>query len=128
MLHEFFSFIKKCLHFLFKFCDNCFCMPIYLAEIFPRKSSVLSVFLCNSQFYTSVRWKSSVLSENVSSYFFNCILIVFYAYHCIWVSFFKKQPSDLKMILYYPQLFHTSVRWKYSVLYKKVFTSFSYIF
>ena len=67
MLYEI-SFIRKCLHFVFHLCDNCICMPIIASEIFPRKSSILSVILCNPQVYhTYVWWKPSVLSDNMSS-------------------------------------------------------------
>ena len=40
---------------------------------------------------------------------------------------FSKKSSDLKIILCYPQFYHTYVRWKSSVLYRNVSTSFSII-
>ena len=76
--YKIFSFIRKCLHILFQLCNNCICIPIVVSEIFQRKLSMLLVILSNPQFYhTYVRWKSSGLSQNMSSSFFNCILIVF---------------------------------------------------
>ena len=53
------------------------CWSLYLS-FFPNKSSILSIILCNPQFYhTYVRGKSSVLYEIVSSSFFNNTLVVF---------------------------------------------------
>ena len=46
--------------------------------VFPNKSSIVSIILCNPQFYhTSVRWKYSVPFKNVSSSCFNNTLVVF---------------------------------------------------
>ena len=108
MLYENFSFIRKFIHFLFLLHDNCIFMPITLSEIFPWKSSILSVILCNPQFYhTCVRWKSSVLSENVSTSFqlySNCICIPI-----IVSEIFLRKSSILLVILCNPQFFHTFV-------------------
>ena len=90
----------------------------------PKKSSILSGILCNPQFYhTYIRWKSSVLSENVSTSFFNYILIVFVC----WSSYliFSNKSSILSIILCNPQFYHAYVRWKYSVLYKIFSSSYS---
>ena len=46
-----FSFIQRCLHLLFQLYSKCICMPIIVSEIFLRQSSILSVILCNPQFY-----------------------------------------------------------------------------
>ena len=77
MLYEIFSLIRKFLHFLFPLHDNCICMSIIVSEIFPRKSSILLVILCNPKFY------HIYVDENLQFYLkmspppFNCILIVF---------------------------------------------------
>ena len=109
---------------LFQFCDTCICMPIILCEIFPRKSSILSVILCNLKFYHAYfRWKSSVLSENVSTSLFNYILIVFVC-RSLYLGFFPNKCSVLSIIFCNPQFYHTYVRWKSSVLYENVSSPF----
>ena len=73
-----FSSIRKYLHFPFQIYSNCICMPIIVSEFCPNKSSILSIVLCNLQFYPNyVRWKYSILHENVSSPIFNNTLFVF---------------------------------------------------
>ena len=65
------------------------CLSLYL-RFYQKMSSILSIILCNPQFYhTYVRWKSTVLSENVSSSFFDCILFVFLCFS-LHLSLFQK--------------------------------------
>ena len=130
----------------FQLCDNYICLPIIVPEFFSIKSSIVSVILCNPQFYhTYVRWNSSVLSDNISTLLFNYILkyfmliivfvIVFlFQFYSniickliiVFVGFFQKKPSILS-ILCNPQFYHTYVRWKFLVLYINVSSFFSII-
>ena len=120
MLYKIFSFIRKFLLFLFQWCHSCISMPIIVSRLFPRIFSILSAILYNPQFYhTYVRWKSSILSENVSSSFFNRILIVFVC-PSLYLSFLFQKNLVLKIILCYPQFYHTYVRWKI-LFYRKIF-------
>ena len=65
-------------------------MPIIVCQFFPNKSSILSIILCNLQFYDEcVRRKFSVLLDNISSSFCKYILIVFVSLQ-FYVSFFSK--------------------------------------
>ena len=96
-------------------------MPIIASEIFQRKS-ILSVILCNPQFYhTYITWKSSVPSQNISCSVFNRILIVFVCLS-LYLSFLTnfKFLSILYNILCYPKFSHTYVRWKSLALYEYV--------
>ena len=109
-------FIQKYLHLLFQLYFNCIWMPIIVPEIFLRKSSFLSLFLCSNQLYhTYVRGKSLVLSENVSFFFLNCILIVFVNLP-MYLRIFAKQSSIFKIILSFLQFDHIYIRGKSSVL------------
>ena len=84
------SSIQKCLQLLFQLYSNCVFMPTLVSENFLRKSSILSVFLCNPQFYhTYVRLKTVVVPENISTSFSIMWYFYLYAYHCIWVFFQK---------------------------------------
>ena len=106
MLYKIFSFLRQCLHIRFQLCDNCICIPIIASEIFQRKSSILLVILSNPQFYhTYVRWKFSVLSQNMSSSFFNCICMP------IFVSEFSFSKI-FKFKIYVILNFIIHVRWK----------------
>ena len=91
---------------------------------FKKKTSILSFTLCNPQFcHAYFRWKSSVLSENITTSLFNYILIVFLC-RSLYLSIFPNKSSILSIILCNPQFYHTYVRWKSSVLYKIVSSSF----
>ena len=138
-LYKIFSFIRKCLHFLFNYLTILFvCLSLYV-RFFQKKSSLLSDILCNPEFYhadftwifssvikclhfvfqlnsndicmaiivfefflifnfihylmfSSILWYMLVDKLHYFtkiSPFFNCILIVIYAYQCIW-GFCKK--------------------------------------
>ena len=123
MLYEIFSLIRKFLHFLFPLHDNCICMSIIVSEIFPRKSSILLVIICNAKFYHAhVRWKSSVLSENVSTSFqlySNCIGMSIIVYE---FSFSKN--LHFKKFSYVILNFIIHMLDENLVLYKNVSTSF----
>ena len=57
---------------------------------FKKKSLIVSVTLCNPQFYHAYfRWKSSVVSENISTSLFIYILIVFVCWP-FYLSFFNQ--------------------------------------
>ena len=107
----------------FQLCANFICMPITVSDFFQKKSSILSIIICNPQFYhTYVRWKSSVLPENIYTSFFNYILIIFGCLS-LYLRFWKKIFNFIS----YPmiqQFYHTHVRWKSSVHYKNVSSSF----
>ena len=81
ILHENFSFVIQYLHFIFHYVIILFvCLSLYLS-FFPKKSSILSVIICNPQFHdTYVRLKSSVLPENVSTSLFKYILITLFSF------------------------------------------------
>ena len=92
--------------------------------VFSKISKILSFILCNPQFYHAyIRWKISIPSENVSTSLFNYILIVFVC-RSLYLSIFPNKSSILSIILCNPQFYHTYVRWKSSVLYKNVSSSF----
>ena len=71
------------------------CLSLYLS--FFWINLILSIMLCNLQFYhTFVRWKPSILSEYISSSFFNCILSVFVCLS-LQLSFFSKNLQCYKL-------------------------------
>ena len=76
---------------IFQLNSNYLCMGIIVFEgFFSKKSLILYIILCYSQFYhIYVRWQSSLLYENVSISLFNYIPIVFI---CLskYLRFFKK--------------------------------------
>ena len=92
MLCEIFSVVRKCVHFIFNYVIILFvCLSLYL--FFPKISSILSIIICNPQFYhTYVRLKSAVLPENISTSFFNYILIIFGCL-LVYLRFFSKKSQ-----------------------------------
>ena len=124
-----FSFIWKCFHFLPQLYSQYTCMPIIVSEFFPKKSSILSVILCNPQFYdTYVRLKSSVLPENISTSLFNYLIILFVCLSLYLSFFLKKKSKILSVILCNPLFYHAYFRWQCSVLSENISTSlFNYI-
>ena len=46
-----FSSIRKYLHFPFHLYSSCIYMPTLVSEFFPNKSSILSIIICNPQFF-----------------------------------------------------------------------------
>ena len=75
---NFFRFIRKHLYFLFQFYYKCFCMPTNLSVKITTK--IFKFYLSYMNFHNFIRnviQKSSILSENTSTYFFKYILIVF---------------------------------------------------
>ena len=124
ILYKNFSSTRKFIHFPFQLCDNSIWMPIIISVSFSRKSKILSVVLYNPQFYHEYfRWTSSVLSENISTSLFNCLLIVFVC-RSLYLSVFTNKSSILSIISCNPQFSHTYVRWRSSVLYINVSSSF----
>ena len=99
-------------------------MPIIVSEIFSKKSSIWSDILYNHQFYhADFRWKASVLSENISTSLFNYMQLVFVC-TSFYLSIFPSKSSILSIILCSPQIYHTYITWKSSLLYKNISISF----
>ena len=88
MLYKIFSFNKKVSNSFFNNVIIEFvCLSLYLRF---SKKIFLSIIQCNQFYHTYVIWKYSVLSEKVSSSFFNCILIVFVCLSFYLSFLFKK--------------------------------------
>ena len=99
------------------------CLSLYL-RFFSKKSSIWSDILYNHQFYhADFRWKASVLSENISTSLFNYIQLVFVC-TSFYLSIFPSKSSILSIILCSPQIYHTYITWKSSLLYKNISISF----
>ena len=89
-------------------------LSLYLS-VFSKKCKFISVILCNPHFYHAYfTWKSSVLSENISTSLFNCLLIVFVC-RSLYLSVFTNKSSILSIISCNPQFSHTYVRWRSSL-------------
>ena len=124
--YEIFSFVIKCLYFIFKYVIIIFVYLSLYLSFFQKKSSIYSVIICNAQFYdTYVRRKSSVLPENISTSLCNYIQIIF---GCLLFWVFFKISKISSVFLSNPQFYHAYLRWKASVLSEYISTSpFNYI-
>ena len=104
----------------FQLCNNSICMSLILFYFFQKKSSNLSVIICNPQFYdTYARIKSSILLENISTSLFNYILIIIW-WQSLYLSFLNLKFYQLfYVILNLSCIF----RWKSSALSENISTS-----
>ena len=97
-------------------------MTIILSEFIPKKSSILSINLCDPPIYhTNVLWKSCFIRKYLHFLFHlhsNCICMPIIS------SEFFQQFLILSIILCNPQFYHTQIRWKYAVLSENILTSF----
>ena len=88
-LYENHQFYMKMSPHVFELYSNCIFMTITVSEFFPPKSSILSITLLILYFIIHMVVENlQYFSENISTSFFNCILIVFLCLS-LYLCFFK---------------------------------------
>ena len=88
-LYENHQFYMKMSPHMFELYANCIFMTITVSEFFPPKSSILSITLLILYFIIHMVVENlQYFSENISTSFFNCILIVFLCLS-LYLCFFK---------------------------------------